>query len=101
MREHSHTTTAVLDYETASHAESGLSLLEEEVLDLEANWWRYRASKATQIRELGLSPVRYYQLLCRLIDTPAAYLYNPMLVKRLLRLRDTNRARYPRYQVAA
>ena len=32
----------------------------------------------------GFSPTRYFQLLSDIIDTPAALVENPMLVKRLL-----------------
>ncbi len=35
-----------------------------------------------------MSPARYYQLLGRLIDTADAQEHDPMLVKRLRRLRD-------------
>ena len=38
--------------------------------------------------ELALSPARYYQLLGRLIDTGPALEHDPMLVKRLRRMRD-------------
>ncbi|MDR0435940.1 MAG: DUF3263 domain-containing protein [Propionibacteriaceae bacterium] len=71
-----------------------LSQLELAVLDLAASWHRGNEPKELQIMGLGLSPVRYYQLLGRLIDTPAAYRHNPMLVSRLCRLRGANRARY-------
>jgi hypothetical protein len=39
----------------------------------------------------GLSPARYYQLLNRLIDRPEALEYDPMLVQRLRRLRESRR----------
>ena len=35
-----------------------------------------------------MTPARYYQLLGRLIDEAAALEHDPMLVKRLRRLRD-------------
>lgn len=38
--------------------------------------------------DLGISPARYYQLLGRLIDTAEAQEHDPMLVKRLRRLRE-------------
>jgi hypothetical protein len=43
--------------------------------------------------EFGISTARYYQLLGALIDTPAALLEDPMLVKRLQRLRDARTVR--------
>lgn len=59
------------------------------LLDFEAEWRRHVGAKEEAIRaDLGLSPARYYQLLGRLIDTTAALEHDPMLVKRLRRLRD-------------
>ena len=50
------------------------------------------------MRELfGLSATRYYQVLNALIDSPAALAQDPMLVKRLRRMRSTRqRARSAR-----
>ena len=39
-------------------------------------------------RELGMSPVRYYQRLNLLIDVPAAMASHPVLTARLRRIRD-------------
>jgi len=48
------------------------------------------ARKEAAIRkELGLTAARYQQLLGSLIEKPAALAYAPMLVARLLRLRDS------------
>jgi len=59
------------------------------ILDFEAEWRRHVGAKEEAIREdLGISPARYYQLLGRLIDTAEAQAYDPMLVKRLRRMRD-------------
>lgn len=59
------------------------------LLDFEAEWSRHVGAKEESIRtEFGLSPARYYQLLGRLIDTAPALEHDPMLVKRLRRLRD-------------
>lgn len=59
------------------------------ILGFEAEWRRHAGAKEEAIRsELGLSPARYYQLLGRLIDTADAQAHDPMLVKRLRRLRD-------------
>ena len=60
------------------------------LLDFEGEWRRHRGAKEEAIRtELGLSPARYYQLLGRLIDTVEALEHDPMLVKRLRRVRDS------------
>lgn len=62
---------------------------ERAILDFEGEWRRHVGAKEEAIREdLGISPARYYQLLGRLIDTAEAQAYDPMLVKRLRRLRD-------------
>ena len=59
------------------------------ILEFEAEWRRHAGAKEEAIRaDLGLSPARYYQLLGRLIDTAEAQEHDPMLVKRLRRLRD-------------
>ena len=59
------------------------------LLDFEVEWRRHAGAKEEAIRaELGMSPARYYQLLGRLIDTAEAQEHDPMLVKRLRRLRD-------------
>lgn len=39
----------------------------------------------------GISPARYYQLLARLVDDPAAMAYDPFTVRRLRRRRDERR----------
>jgi len=68
------------------------------LLDFEAAWQRHGGAKEEAIRaDLGLTPARYYQLLGRLIDTEEALAHDPMLVKRLLRIRDERqRARLAR-----
>jgi hypothetical protein len=59
------------------------------LLDFEAAWSRHAGAKEEAIRaEFGLSPARYYQLLGRLLETTEALAYDPMLVKRLRRIRD-------------
>lgn len=57
-------------------------------LDFERGWWKYAGAKEAAIRErFDESSTRYYQRLNALIDTPAALAHNPMLVRRLRRLR--------------
>jgi hypothetical protein len=71
---------------------------DREILSFERQWWKYAGAKEQAVRELfGLSATRYYQVLNALIDTPAALEADPMLVKRLRRLRSTRqRARSAR-----
>jgi len=63
------------------------------VLELERRWASSGGRKARLIRErLGISPTRYHQVLVRTIDLPEALAYDPMLVRRLRRLRDARRS---------
>ena len=63
-----------------------------EILDFERRWWQLSMSKELAIRErFDISPARYYQLLNRLIELPEALEYDPMLVRRLRRVRETRR----------
>ena len=76
----------------------GLGRRDAEILAFERQWWKYAGAKEQAVRELfDLSPTRYYQLLNALIDTPAALAHDPMLVKRLRRMRSSRqRARSAR-----
>jgi hypothetical protein len=66
----------------------GLGRRDREILAFERQWWKYAGAKEQAIRELfDMSATRYYQVLNNLIDTPAALAADPMLVKRLRRLR--------------
>jgi hypothetical protein len=66
----------------------GLTRRDREILAFERQWWKYAGAKEQAIRELfDMSTTRYYQVLNALIDTPAALAADPMLVKRLRRLR--------------
>jgi hypothetical protein len=59
------------------------------ILDFERQWWKHAGAKEQAIREeFGLSAARYYQVLGALIDSPAALAHDPMLIKRLQRVRD-------------
>jgi len=62
-------------------------------LEFERTWWRHAGAKESSIKELfNLTPPAYYQMLNNLIDRPAALMAQPLLVKRLLRLRDQRTA---------
>lgn len=66
-----------------------LSDRDRAILALEAAWPRHGGMKEETIRaQLGMSPARYYQLLGRLIDTEEALDFDPLLIRRLRRLRD-------------
>jgi hypothetical protein len=63
-----------------------------EVLDFERGAWKLTVTKERAIRaRFGFSPSRYHQLLHRVIDRPEALAYDPMLVRRLRRVREVRR----------
>ncbi|KQS60437.1 hypothetical protein ASG36_05800 [Geodermatophilus sp. Leaf369] len=69
---------------------SGLPRRERDVLAFERQWWRYAGAKEAAIREqFGLSATRYYQVLNAVIDRPEALAADPLLVRRLRRMRAT------------
>ncbi|ATE52245.1 MULTISPECIES: DUF3263 domain-containing protein [Actinosynnema] len=73
-------------------APGGLDEREREILAFERQWWKYAGAKEQAVRELfDLTPTRYYQLLNALIEKEEALAADPMLVKRLLRLRSGRR----------
>ena len=74
----------------AAAASPGLSERETAILAFERQWWKYAGAKEAAIKDLfGMSATRYYQVLNALIDRPEALVADPMLVKRLRRLRAT------------
>jgi Protein of unknown function (DUF3263) len=69
-------------------SDAPLSDRDRAILTLERQWWRYAGAKEQAIRDLfGMSATRYYQVLNSLLDSPAAMATDPMLVKRLRRVR--------------
>jgi hypothetical protein len=65
-----------------------LSERDRAILTFERQWWRFAGAKEQAIRELfDMSATRYYQVLNLLIDRPEALAHDPMLVKRLRRMR--------------
>ena len=69
---------------------AGLSEQQVALLEFEKQWWAMPGSKESEIRErFDISPTRYYQLLNALIDSEIALASDPLLVKRLRRLRST------------
>ncbi|MCW2509074.1 MAG: uncharacterized protein JWP68_2222 [Modestobacter sp.] len=61
---------------------------EREMLAFERQWWRYAGAKEAAIRDrFGMSATRYYQVLNALVDRPEALAVDPLLVRRLRRMR--------------
>ena len=62
---------------------------DREILAFERQWWRFAGAKEAAIREtFDMSPTRYYQVLNALIDRPEALAADPLLVRRLRRMRS-------------
>lgn len=76
---------------TSASLTDGLDTLSErdrEILALERLWWQYAGAKEQAIRDkFDMSSTRYYQVLNALIDRDDALAFDPLLVKRLRRLR--------------
>ncbi|HWA65321.1 MAG TPA: DUF3263 domain-containing protein [Mycobacteriales bacterium] len=76
---------AVSDREPAN---GELSERDSAILEFERQWWKYAGAKEQAIRDLfDMSATRYYQVLNALLDRPEALAADPMLVKRLRRMR--------------
>ena len=76
----------------ASGSGRGLDQRERDILDFEREWWKATTPKERAIRErFGLSSARYHQVLGGLLDRPEALAYDPMLVRRLRRMREARR----------
>jgi hypothetical protein len=72
------------------------------ILDFERSWWAESGPKEALIREkFELSATRYYQILNELLESQEACEYDPLVVRRLRRLRDRRRrARHEGYQAS-
>src|SRR3954471_10008294 len=74
----------------SGHALGELSRRDRDILAFERQWWQYAGAKEQAIKEMfSLSPTRYYQVLNEVIDNPAALAEDPLLVRRLRRLRTS------------
>ncbi len=65
-----------------------LSQRDIDILDFERSWWKHAGVKEQAIKErFDMSATRYYQVLNELLENPAAMERDPILIKRLKRLR--------------
>jgi hypothetical protein len=72
---------------------TALSDRDRAILAFEKQWWRFEGAKQQAIEQrFGLSATRYYQVLNRLLDDPAALAAEPVVVRRLQRQRQSRRA---------
>ncbi|MFJ9686081.1 DUF3263 domain-containing protein [Streptomyces bacillaris] len=78
----------------SASASAELSARARAVLALERRPWAGPGAKERAIREeLGMSPVRYFQLLNALIEDERALREDPVTVNRLRRLKEERRGR--------
>lgn len=69
-----------------------LSDRDRAILDFERSWWTEPGSKEDAIRtRFALSATRYYQVLAALVEGDEAVRYDPLVVRRLRRVRDQRR----------
>jgi hypothetical protein len=81
-------TANVVNSPTLPNVVGELSDRDREVLDFERQWWKYAGAKEQAVRDkFDMSSTRYYQVLNALIDRPEALAHDPLLVRRLRRLR--------------
>jgi hypothetical protein len=74
--------------DSAASEQPSLSDRDRDILEFERHWWKYAGAKETAVREqFDMSSTRYYQVLNALIDRPEALEADPLLVRRLRRLR--------------
>ncbi|HET9871511.1 MAG TPA: DUF3263 domain-containing protein [Propionibacteriaceae bacterium] len=74
----------------SGESSAGLSDRDAAILSFERQWWKFAGAKEQAIRDqFQMSATRYYQVLNALIDKPEALAQDPLLVKRLRRLRAT------------
>src|ERR1700710_2017803 len=72
----------------ASQDQPVLSDRDREILEFERHWWKYAGAKETAVRDkFDMSSTRFYQVLNALIDRAEALEADPLLVRRLRRLR--------------
>ena len=82
----------------SSEVTTTLADRDRRILEFERAWWRFAGAKEQAVRDqFDMSPTRYYQVLNALIDSDAALDFDPLVVKRLRRLRSSRqRARTAR-----
>jgi hypothetical protein len=81
-----------MNNEAATDEQPTLTEQDLAMLELERSWWKHAGAKEGTIRtRFDISPTQHYAALNRLIERPEALAADPMLVKRLRRLRDARR----------
>ena len=66
-----------------------LSQRDTQILDFERSWWKHAGVKEEAIKDrFDMSATSYYKILNELLERPEAEAHDPILVKRLKRLRS-------------
>jgi hypothetical protein len=82
----------VTDQHAGAPPRTQLDELELRLIEFERSWADRVGNREAAIRaEFGVSTARYYQMLYALIDSPLAVRHDPLLVRRLQRLRESRR----------
>jgi IS4 transposase len=82
----------VTDPGRADPPRTQLDETERRLLEFERAWADRVGNREAAIRsEFGVSSARYYQMLYALLDSPIAVRHDPLLVRRLQRLRESRR----------
>jgi hypothetical protein len=82
----------VTEPRAAEPSRTQLDETEVRLLEFERAWADRVGNREAAIRsEFGVSSARYYQMLYALIDSPLAVRHDPLLVRRLQRLRESRR----------
>lgn len=84
----------MLVFASAAGKDGLVALSDEEraILDFERTWWTEDGPKEMLIEErFGFAADRYYQALNGLLERPEALAHDPLVVRRLLRLRERRR----------
>jgi hypothetical protein len=82
----------VTDPHPADPPRTELDATELRLLAFERDWAGRVGNREAAIRhEFGVSSARYYQMLYALIDSSRAVRHDPLLVRRLQRLRESRR----------
>ncbi len=69
-----------------------LSKHEIDLIDFERSWWSSDQPKDAEIvDQFGLTTAEFYEQLHQLIDSPEALAHDPLVVRRLRRMRDRRR----------
>jgi hypothetical protein len=69
-----------------------LSDRDRAILDFERDWWLEPGTKEAAIRvRLDLSPSRYRELLYGIVDDPESMDVDPLVVRRVRKVRERNR----------